>query len=235
MRFTLVVLLTLAAHGQEFEVVSIKPGDPAFPGSSARSTAGGMEWRNTTVNNLIRGAYHLNEFQLTGGPKWADTERFNVDAKFPQGMLRGDGQSQQMMQHMLADRFNLVFRLETKMLPQYSLVVAKGGPKVERSSDNEGVRSQQGPRQIKAWGTPMSSLAQMLISVVSAPVTDHTGLQGQYNFSLEFAPLLDAPRENEPLGDIFAVLQQQLGLKLVATKGPVEMLVIDKVEKPTEN
>jgi uncharacterized protein (TIGR03435 family) len=115
MRFTLVVLLALAARAQEFEVVSIKPGDTAFPGSSARSTAGGMEWRNTTVNNLIRGAYHLNEFQLTGGPKWADTERFSVDVKFPPGMLRGDGQSQQMMLHMLADRFKLVFVASTSV------------------------------------------------------------------------------------------------------------------------
>ena len=82
---------------------------------------------------------------------------------------------------------------------------------------------------------PVSTLAQMLISAVGAPVIDRTGLAEQYNFVLEFAPLSGTPRDDETLPTIFAVLQEKLGLKLEATRGPVEVVVIDRAEKPTEN
>ena len=239
---SLAVLFCLAAYAQqtaaprlEFEVVSIKPGDPTNSSSSGRGTPGGLEWRNTTANNLIRGAYNLNEFQLVGSPKWASTERFNVDAKYPAGADRH--QASLMIQSMLADRFHLQFHRETKMLPEYNLVVAKGGPKLERAdpSDPKKGSSSQGPRLIRARGQNMASLARMLISVVDAPVVDRTGIEGEYNFDLQFVPLLAAPNADDPLGDIFAVLQQKLGLKLEATKGPVEVLVVDHLEMPTAN
>jgi uncharacterized protein (TIGR03435 family) len=242
MRLTLLILVALAAEAQpqpsrrmEFEVVSVKPGDPMDPSSSGRSTPGGLQMRNSTVSNLIRGAYSLNEFQLEGGPKWIHSEKFNIDAKFPPGGSRDQGTL--MLQSMLADRFQLEFHRETRTLKQYDLVVAKGGPKLHESDEGDKSRggSSQGPRQIKGSGQSMSTLAQMLISAVGAPVADRTGLEGKYDFALEFAPLLDTPRENETLPSIFAVLQEKLGLKLEATKGPVEVLVIDRVERPSGN
>jgi uncharacterized protein (TIGR03435 family) len=242
MRATVAVVLAMAAHAQqppaarvEFEVVSVKPGDPADPASSARTTPGGMQMRNTTLKNLVRSAYRLNEYQLEGGPKWIDSAKFNIDAKLPAGVPRD--QMPLMMQALLADRFQLEFHRVTKTLPEYALVVAKGGPKLQVASgdDLNSVRSSQGDRQIKGWGMPMSSLANMLIGAVGAPVLDQTGLDGKYNFILEFAPLSGTPREDETLPTIFAVLQEKLGLKLEAIKGPVEVLVIDRAEKPTEN
>lgn len=240
MRATVAVVLAMAAHAQqppaarvEFEVVSVKPGDPADPASSARTTPGGMQMRNTTLKNLVRSAYRLNEYQLEGGPKWIDSARFNIDAKLPAGVPRD--QMPLMMQALLADRFQLEFHRVTRTLPEYALVVAKGGPKLQVASADDLNGASQSDRQIKGLGMPMSSLANMLIGAVGAPVLDQTGLDGKYNFILEFAPLSGTPREDETLPTIFVVLQEKLGLKLEAIKGPVEVLVIDRAEKPTEN
>jgi uncharacterized protein (TIGR03435 family) len=140
------------------------------------------------------------------------------------------------MQAMLADRFQLEFHRVTKQLPVYNLVVASGGPKIQPiAADEPGQgRSSQGPRIIKGYGFPMSQLAQMLISAVGAPVIDQTGLQGKYTFELEFAPQSGA-REDETLPSIFTVLQERLGLKLERGKGPVEVLVVDRAERPSGN
>jgi uncharacterized protein (TIGR03435 family) len=242
MRTTVALVLAIAAHAQsqsaprtEFEVVSVKPGDPADPNSSVRTTPGGLQMRNTTLKNLVRSAYGLNEYQLEGGPKWIDSARFNVDAKLPAGAPRGE--IPLMIQVLLADRFHLRFHRVTKTLQEYALVVANGGPKLQAASedDTNPQGSSQGDRQIQGRRLPMSSLANMLISVVGAPVLDKTELAGNYSFVLEFAPLLATPREDETLPTIFAVLTEKLGLKLEAIKGPVEVLVIDQAEKPTEN
>jgi len=241
MRPTIALVLAMAAHAQqqpaarvEFEVVSVKPGDPADPSSSSRTTPGGLEMRNTTLKNLVLGAYHLNEYQLEGVPKWVDSAKFNIDAKLPAGVSRD--QIPLMMQAMLADRFKLEFHRVTKNLPEYALVVAKGGSKLEVASDDDPKNggTSQGERQIKGRGMPISTLASMLIGAVGAPVLDRTALPGKYNFSLAFAPLSGIPRENETLPTIFAVLQEA-GLKLEPIKGPVEVLVIDRAEQPTEN
>lgn len=242
MRATIVLLVAVAAHAQqptaarpEFEVLSVKPGDPNDPASSGRTTPGGLEMRNTTLNNLVRGAYNLNEYQLDGGPKWMNSAKFNIDAKLPAGVPRD--QIPLMMQAMLADRFKLEFHRETRTLREYALVVAKGGPKLQTASedDRNRQRSSQGDRQIKGWGQPISTLTRMLISAVGAPVIDRTGLEGQYNFILEFEPLMGTPKEDETMRTIFVVLQEQLGLKLEPIKGPVEVLVIERAEKPPEN
>ena len=242
MRTTVALVLAIAAHAQsqsaprtEFEVDSVKAGDPADPSSSVHTTPGGLQMRNTTLKNLVRSAYGLNEYQLEGGPKWIDSARFNVDAKLPAGAPRGE--IPLMIQVLLADRFHLRFHRVTKTLREYALVVANGGPKLQAASedDTNAQGSSQGDRQLQGRSLPMSSLANMLISVVGAPVLDKTELVGNYSFVLEFAPLVGTPREDERLPTIFAVLTEKLGLKLEAIKGPVEVLVIDQAEKPTEN
>jgi uncharacterized protein (TIGR03435 family) len=240
MRVILLALVTAAQlHSQsaprvEFEVVSVKPGDPNDPSSSARGTPGGMEMRNTTLNTLIRSAYQLNEFQLVGGPKWAGSAKFVVVGRFPKGASYD--QTPQMLQSMLADRFKLEFHRETRTLQQYELVAAKGGPKLQEASETDKGRggSSQGPRHIKASAVTISSLAQMLIGAVDAPVMDHTGLTGQYTISLRFAPLMGGGPGDENLPDIFGAVQQ-LGLRLVSVKGAVEVLVIDNAVMPSEN
>jgi uncharacterized protein (TIGR03435 family) len=245
MRLSSVLLLAIAAQDQpqtpgprpEFEVVSIKLGDPADPTSStssSRLSPGRLEMRNTTLANLIFSAYRLKLYQLEGGPKWMHTQRFHVDAKLPAGVPRD--QMPLMMQAMLAERFQLEFHRVTKLLPVYNLVVAKGGPKLQPANADDLARSRstQDDRQIKGWGQPVSSLAQMLINVIGVPVIDQTGLEGKYTFILEFAPQTGA-REDELLPSIFTVLQKRLGLRLESAKRPVEMLVVDRAERPSEN
>src|SRR5450759_2226674 len=129
MRAAVAVVLAMAAHAQqqaagraEFEVVSVKPGDPADPSSSGRTTPGGLDLRNTTLKNLVRSAYRLNEYQLEGGPKWIASAKFNIDAKLPAGVPRD--QMPLMMQALLADRFQLEFHRVTRTLPEYALEVA---------------------------------------------------------------------------------------------------------------
>ena len=240
MLVTVAVVLGISAQAQQqpaalagFEVVSVKPADPASRGSSWGTPPGRLVMRSTTLKNLVLNAYHLNEYQVDGGPAWVDSARFNIDAKLPAGAPQD--KIPLMTQSILADRFKLEFHRETRILREYALVIAKGGPKFGKPNegDHNGVVTSQNTNQITGWGRPISDLVRMLIGPVGAPVIDRTGLKGRYDFDLKFASL--EASGDEPLPSIFAVVQEQLGLKLEAIKGPVEVLVIDRAEKPTEN
>ena len=183
MRVTTALVLVMAAHaGQEFEVASVKAGDPASPGSSSRTTPAGIEFRNATLKTLVRGAYGLNEYQLEGGPKWMDSARFNIDAKLPAGAPRD--QMPMMMRALLADRFKLAFHRETKQLKEYALVVAKGGAKLAASSEDDRARagSSQGDRMImlRHAGIDLGANADQR---GGSPVIDRTGL-GELQFRI---------------------------------------------------
>jgi uncharacterized protein (TIGR03435 family) len=246
MRVMVALLLAIAAQAQqqpaaraEFEVVSVKPGDPASMGSSWGTPPGRVVMRNVTLKFLVMDTYRLNEYQLDGGPKWIDSAKFNVDAKLPAGAPQS--QIPLMMQVMLADRFKLEVHRETKTRPEYELVVAKGGPKLQAAREGEpnpGSSSTSeggGQIQIGGNGVTIPSLIGRLTGYAGAPILDRTGLAGQYTFTLKFAPLLETSVQDESLPAIFAAVQQQLGLKLEAIKGPVEVLVIDRAEMPTAN
>jgi uncharacterized protein (TIGR03435 family) len=244
MRVMIAVALAFAAQAQqqpaaraEFEVVSVKPGDPAFNGSSWGTPPGRLVLRNTTLRNLVLNAYRVIRYQLAGGPKWLASAKFDVDAKLPAGAPRD--QVPLMEQAMLADRFKLEVHRETRTIPEWALVVAKGGPKLRVASDKEDSDSARrwtvSNTRIEGVGVAMPVLADALTITVDAPVLDRTGLNGKYTFTLEFAPLLDTPGGDEMLPDIFAAVQEKLGLKLEAIKGPVEVLVIDRAEMPTAN
>ena len=236
MRAILFLFLAFLPQRVEFEVATVKLGDPLDPESSARTSSGRLEMKNTTLNNLVRSAYRLNEYQLEGGPKWANETKFHVLAKLPEGAPIS--QTPEMLQALLADRFQLTFHRVTKTLSEYQLVVDKGGPKLTPTDAAEGdrVSSSQGDRMLRGKNLTIAALARMLIGTVGAPVIDKTGLSGKYIIDLKFKPVLDAARESDnSLPTIFAALQETLGLKLESMKGPVEVLVIDKAELPTEN
>jgi uncharacterized protein (TIGR03435 family) len=180
-------------------------------------------------------AWHLNRDQLIGGPNWLETAGWDIDARFPAGT--GPLQAPQMMQAMLADRFQLVTHRETRMLPIYALTVAKGGVKLHPSDGRGGMSA--GPRLIRFGAGTMGDLASQLSGYLGRNVIDRTGIAGHYAIDLSFAPV----NPGEPTGDagqdlgpsIFTALQDQAGLKLESTKGPVEVLVIDRAERPTPN
>jgi uncharacterized protein (TIGR03435 family) len=186
--------------------------------------------RAATLKELLAEAYDVKEFQIDG-PDWIGRDRFLVDATMPPDTT--SGQVLAMMRNLLADRFQLTSHRETKELPLYGLVVGKGGPRLKESSETSpsGVTNVQtvstaGSVQITARNATMQDLANHLTRRLERPMRDETGLQGQYDFVLTFDDGLSA----------YAAVQAQLGLKIEARKGPVEMIVLDHVERiPVEN
>jgi bla regulator protein blaR1 len=252
-----------------FEVASIKPsaGDghrvaiQMLPGGGLRATG-------VTLRMLLAQAYDVRDFQISGGPGWLNTDRYDITTKVDTGSgdapndagkmteerkTTGD-QMRERLRALLADRFQLVLHRETKDQSVYALVVGKGGPKLQESQTKEGsgprARMSMGRGQLSGQDVPLDMLAKTLSNQLGRPVIDRTGLKGNFDFKLEWTPDpgqsggpfgggppgADAPPPPDPNGpSIFTAVQEQLGLRLESQKGPVEMLVIDKVEKPSEN
>ena len=251
-----------------FEVVSIKPGDPANNGEHIGVTPGGMlTARNVTVRTLIRQAYDVRDFQISGGPGWLDTERYDIVAK-GDGTGVSDDEIRKMtddqrkafkaqlllkLQMLLADRFQLKVHRETKELPIYALIVAKSGPKIKSAGGEPGLGGlttrggDAGQTVITGNSVPMAALARLLSSRVGLAVVEMTNLKGDYDFKMSFTPDMGAlpgssgDGTDQPAGvdtggpSISTALQEQLGLRLEARKGPVEVVVIDSVQKASEN
>jgi bla regulator protein blaR1 len=242
-----------AAARPEFEVASIKPNTSGDHRVSFQITPGGrLACTNATAKILITMAYGLKPHQLEGGPNWLDTERYDITAKGEGGTDRDD--LKLMMQGLLADRFKLKFHRETKELPVYALVVGKSGPKLHATEASGGEMKQfqrMGRGQIELQGANMGGLADALSSLVGRNVLDKTGISGNYDIKLEWTPdesespmlkgppdgkAVPAPPAPEATGpSVFTAIQEQLGLKLEAQKGPVEVTIIDHIEKATEN
>ena len=303
----------------EFEVASIKPSAPPgrgvirkdSPGGPGSGDPGRVTYTFSTIRDLMVDAYGVKRYQVSGGPKWLDSEPFDIVAKVPGGATKE--QVKVMLQNLLSERFKLTLHRETKELPMYALVVGAKGPKLKDSNftdsqPKEGrgeagapaaappppLRPSLEKSRIKIGpdgcpetppmaggragnfmmmtpngecmisnGQTMDGLARQLSNRFDRPVIDQTGLKGQYDLRLRFDPssmpggrggtimmIKDGPGpgpasadpanriapDGDPPPSIFNALQQQLGLKLEAGKGTVELLVIDHVEKtPTEN
>lgn len=264
-------IVSLSAAPQEappaFEVASIKRD---VSGKHIRFTKPfpTLHIEGSTLKDLILLAYHVHDFEVTGGPAWIDSDLYDIDAKAdrpPTASPQFANLQWRRLQTLLHDRFNLAIHRETKVLPVYELTVAKGGLKVQpatcmqritgdtniapdkKQSDYCGPAG-SGRGRIEASGAAMAFLADMLSSQLSRPVVDKTGIPGDFQIHLAYVP--DAPTASSgvpgshpadtattaDLGpDIFTAIQEQLGLKLQPAKGPVEVLVIDHVERPTEN
>lgn len=229
------VLTTLAlAQTPEFEVASIKPTATKDGSLSVRFLPGGRySIRNLTLKQLLESAYSMQDYQVAGGPPWITESGFDIEAKGAGDPTRE--QMLQMVQTLLTDRFHLAMHRETRQLPVYALVVAKNGPKLQPAAANAGYpKLKRGEFVIPKMS--MAELANLLVLDVKRPVKDETGLQGNFAFTLEWNPdLRDTVDQPGARPSIFTALQEQLGLKLESTKGPVEVLVIDRAEKPTEN
>jgi uncharacterized protein (TIGR03435 family) len=257
MKSAAVVLLAAAAWAQPpetFEVASIKLGDAMSPGTSYYAQpGGGLRVEHATLKSLVLYAYDLREFQLAGAAGWMNTERYVILAK---GVAEGPESYAQMndqqrrartalvrkrLQNLLAERFHLAVHRESRELPIYALVVAKGGVKmpVNNGPDTRGVTT--GRTIFRATRISPDKIAEALASITGRPVRDETGLTGYYDLDLEWAPEAaaspDAPEKHaEVVGPtLFTALQEKLGLKLESRKGPVEIVVIDSAEKPSEN
>jgi uncharacterized protein (TIGR03435 family) len=218
-----------------FEVASIKPSplQPIGRDSRRMSTSRGrLVYTHVSLVDLIVQAYIVQRQQILG-PSWLDGERFDISARIPE--QAGRAQVAQMLQGLLAERFRLQLHREKKKVPVYALGVAKKGPKLAKAESESGLHSSLGNVRAHADGAvSMAALAAFLSGRLDRPVLDRTRLSGPYTMALNWAP--DA-LENAGAGpSLFTALQEQLGLKLTATRGPMDVLVIESVQRmPTEN
>ncbi len=238
----LATLCALRAWAQTpaFDVVSIKPNLSGSNSDSSKSHDGVFTGTNLSLKWLITFSYKLRDYQVAG-PDWLDKARFDIAAKPPAGKDLGP-QLNLMIQSMLAERFKLAAHRENKEFPVYGLMVAKGGPKFQPVEDT-GHHNNQGSRgKFTGQECTMARLAEQLGRQMDRPVLDMTGLKGVFNLTLNWTPEEAMAAKEETKVDIetypplLTALQQQLGLKLEPKKAPVEVLVVDRIEKlPTEN
>jgi uncharacterized protein (TIGR03435 family) len=219
--------------------------------------------RNVHLHLLIELAYNAKDYQIVEEPAWANSERYDVTAKTENNA--SFEQMRPMLRSLLAERFSLALHRVTKELPVYELTAAKGGLKtaaascVNRDPNGPppplgskpcgGVTSRMfrpGSSRLEGFGVPMSKLVEVLADRIGRTVVDKTGSSGTFNFQLDFssddaAPSVAAGQEtpipgaNAQAPTIFAALQEQLGLRLQAGKGQVEVLAIDHVQRPSQN
>jgi uncharacterized protein (TIGR03435 family) len=239
MLFLLPLLVSLAQS--QFDAASVKPNTSGSNLVSGRMPSGGaFTATNSSLKMLISMAWKLKAFEIQGGPAWLTTDRFDIAAKSANPNLT-DEQFRLMLQDLLADRFHLTTHRETRTVPIYSLLPAKGGlklphadpapcPKPATACGSFGLED----TLMEARGVPMSSLVHGLSTLLERPVVDNTGFPGTFDAQLVFAPLNDA-KPDSTLPTLFTVIQEQLGLRLESGKGPSEILVIDHVERPSEN
>lgn len=232
----------------EFEVASIKLHQGSLTMSGLDISGARVSVYASTVAELIAIAYNIRDYQLTGVSGWVQSDRYDVIAKAPVGIAPNVDQARQMLQTLLADRFQLKFHRETKEMTVFALVVGKNGPKLKEDAAGNGVmRFNPKGRDVElvATGAPIDSLITALPRMpgVDHPVLDKTGLTGKYDFQLTltgFQLSMNPERQSIPAADsegpsIFAALQDQLGLKLEPQKAAVEILAIDGVDRPSEN
>jgi len=227
--------------------------------------AGGFDAANVTLRALMQEAYEVQASQIVGGPDWFDSAAFDAQVKLRQPETNAPPSKQQMeqlrhvLQTLLADRVKLVFHTQTQNLLTYSLIVAENGPKLQPAPSGESddikasgpvrigrqeMRMQIGGDQvygIGAQGVSANDFAQQLSRQLGTPVVNKTGLKGRYDFNLHWSDGNTGSSESEAsssnVGEpsLFTALQEQLGLKLKSEKALMQVLVIDRIEKPTEN
>ncbi len=249
-----------------FDVASIKRDVSGEPGGLFTCVPT-CHLEKMTLKDVVILAYRLRDFQITGGPDWIDSDRYDIDARAegsPSFSQEFVALQYRRLQTLLRDRFNLTINRETKELPVYELTVAKGGPKlqqpkcVQREPGDFTVApgkycglmmGSMASGRLQASGATLAFLANFLSSTLRRTVVDKTGITGEFDFQLTFTPDTPAVPSPDASGPrptdcataaelrpyIFAAMREQLGLKLESTKGPVEILVIDHVERPSDN
>jgi uncharacterized protein (TIGR03435 family) len=247
-----------------YELAAIKPSKPGI-GSRILFTADGVTATRFTLKAMIKMAYRINDDQITGGPKWIDSDTYDLEAKVDSSEVAefsklDENQRSQMFQNLLTERFRLGIHRETRDLPVYVLTIAKNGPKVQEAKPGDtypdGFKGPDGKPfghagpmswgngRLTGQGIPLAQMAAALSQQLGRTVQDRTELKGNYDIKLEWTP--DEPQRpqpgpenalatDSPSPSLFTAIQEQLGLKLESRKAPVEILVIDHAEPPPEN
>lgn len=234
---------------QNYEIVSIKPAGSGSTGGMMRNLPNGFEWTNITTEVLVQAAYGvIMDEQLEGMPSWGRSERYDIIAKVDTDTAERwktltakerAAEELPLMRNLLAERLQLKAHLETKEFPVYDLVIAKSGPKLKLAAANEPSREEMTRRgELKAQSMGTDAIVYAFTGTLGRMIVDKTGLQNKkFDFELRWQPDngnggIDRADEGPSL---FTALEEQLGLKLVSSKGPVNILVIDKIQRPSPN
>jgi uncharacterized protein (TIGR03435 family) len=240
------------ASNPTFEVATIKPMDPDAKAGRYITMQGNNRFieKSYTLKLLIAAAYDLNPRTISGGPSWIESDHYDIVAVTSGELRPTHDQQMLMLRSLLADRFQLSFHREPKEFSIYELQLAKNGSKLKQSTPHSTEPPSVGPGVVypqrivlPARNATMGEFASLLQrAILDRPVVDKTGLQERYDFDLEWAPDEtqfngDVPTASAeaPTPPLFSAIQQQLGLRLVAARGPVDALVIDKAERPSAN
>jgi uncharacterized protein (TIGR03435 family) len=245
-----------------FEVASVKRQTDVVPGMTFSARGATLTVVNNELANVIDNAYGIRRYQLVGAPDWVDSDRYDIQAKAAGDATRDE--LMVMVQSLLAERFKLKVHHETREMPIYALMVSKGGfklrPAVEGSCvviDPRNLPRPAAPGQPRlpgcgnnlirtnSWNATaidMKGAAAALVGVLGRSVVDRTGVEGKFDIKIEWTPDqapagADGAAASNAAGglSLFTVLEDQLGLKVESARGPVDVLVIDHVERPTDD
>jgi uncharacterized protein (TIGR03435 family) len=239
-----------------FEVATIKPAGLEGPFAQGRwirmESANRFVAHNHAVRTLVAAAYDLPPKAISGGESWVDSQRWEILAKTPGDVRPSLDEQMSMLRRLLTDRFKLAFHRQSKDFAIFALTVAPGGPKLAPTTISPDA-TPDGPPLVAFAVSPtvvhlparylsMGEFASLLQrSPLDRPVADRTGLTGRYDFDLDFSPdeslwggLFPRPENSDQPG-LLRAMQEQLGLKLESTRGPVDTIVIEHVEQPTPN
>jgi bla regulator protein blaR1 len=253
----------------QYEVAAIKPNKSGDMRIMLMFKPDGVDMTGVPVQMMLRAGFDVEDDRILGAPEWVKTERFDIQAKVaPEDAPKLDklsrSQRDSMLLALLVDRFGLKYHRETRDLPFFTLVVAKGGPMLKESTPESGGTEgsrRGGMTMIRGMGnivgraSSMENLAHVLTPQVGRMVIDKTGLTGAYDYTLHWTPdnmpmpgpggaggaVAGAPTSGgsappDASGPgLLTALQEQLGLKLESEKGPVDVIVIDHIDKPSEN
>jgi uncharacterized protein (TIGR03435 family) len=238
-------LIALSQTTAPYDVASVRTNNKGADSGNLNFHDDALIVRNLPLDYIIEFAYDVPSDRLTGIPGPLKDQRFDIDAK----VVPSDGskpaeatasQDQAELILLLADRFHLKVHIEPKTMPTYDLVVAKGGPKVKLSQDelkdsNWNINGEDTSFVLTSKGASMADLAAALADEVHRKVIDKTGLTGHADITLKWSDDVAAEQGGADVVSIFTAIEDQLGLKLVSSKGPVDTLVIDHAEMPSEN
>jgi uncharacterized protein (TIGR03435 family) len=227
-----------------FEAASVRPSK-SIQSYGVRFTPDGISAKGVPLKFIIRSAYSQFRDPLwSGEPPWLASESYDIEAKFNPADFKDltDDQRHIMLQNLLAERFKLVVHRETREIPEYALVVTKGGAKLRVADAEKYMRDDSNHLYCRAGLTNFRQCtmaefaADASIVGIDRIVVDKTGLTGRYDFELIYSrQTTQASTAPDAAPDIFTALQEQLGLKLEPIKGPLETIVVDRVERPSEN
>lgn len=228
-----------------FEVAAIKRSDPDDKSHRFEIHGRRIVIENHTVREMIEMSYGVHARQIMNAPAWTESERFDV-----QGVPDVEGQPdlvqfQEIVRKLLEERFGLKFHTEKREMPRYVLTVAKGGPKMEPTKaapgvvlPNERAGGDKTSHSLQMENVSMGDLVRALQGELDRPVVDETGVKGKYDFTLKWLRadvVATAEDADSALTGIFTAIQEQIGLKVEPSKGEVDAMLIDHVERPEAN